>query len=152
MRTVISHLSSCTVSHRRAFRSFIDRPNRTYLEYDNIFFAGSHMCYDAGSFGGPSSVMILHSMAPSAQLNYAFRSFKNRPNRTYFVHMQSHVSAGSYMSYDARSFAGPSSGMILHSMAPSAHMNYAACSGTVPPAAAWAFIFRRDAETEGTRK
>ena len=79
-------------------------------------------------------MMILHSMAPSAQLNYAFRSFKNRPNRTYFVQMQSHVSAGSYMSYDARSFAGPSSGMILHSMAPSAHMNYAACSGTVPPA------------------
>ena len=110
------------------------------------------MCYDAGSFGGPSSVMILHSMAPSAQLNYAFRSFKNRPNRTYFVQMQSHVSAGSYMSYDARSFAGPSSVMILNSMAPSAHMNYAACSGTVPPAAAWAFIFRRDTETEGTRK
>ena len=83
------------------------------------------------------------STAASHCLRQAFRSFVMvHSNR-----VASHLSAGSYMYYDARSFAGPSSVMILHSMAPSAQLNYDACSSTAPRPMASALILRRDTET-----
>ena len=83
------------------------------------------------------------STAASHCLRQPFRPFVMvRPTR-----VGSHLSAGSYMYYDARSFAGPSSVMILHSMASSAQLNYDACSSTAPRPMASALILRRDTET-----
>ena len=111
---------------------------------------------DGGQSGGTFGTVIMNnnihcdyanchitSTAASHCLRQAFRSFVMvHPTR-----VGSHLSAGSYMYYDARSFAGPSSVMILHSMAPSAQLNYDVCSSTAPRPIASALILRRDTET-----
>ena len=111
---------------------------------------------DGGQSGGTFGTVIMNnnihcdyanchitSTAASHCLRQAFRSFVMvHSNR-----VASHLSAGSYMYYDARSFAGPSSVMILHSMAPSAQLNYDACSSTAPRPMTSALILRRDTET-----
>jgi|SaaInl33SG_5_DNA_1037386.scaffolds.fasta_scaffold25106_1 hypothetical protein len=84
MRTVISHLQQLHSVSQATISILHSSSKSNILGIRSHLSAGSDMSYDARSFAGSSSLMISHSMAPSAQLNYyAFRSFIHRPNGTY---------------------------------------------------------------------